>query len=101
MADVPFIISDIAFVCCHGNSAFSLDCLASAVLSNTGSFYYMTVVNYEKSHVKIEHIFVISSPEHKKLKVSYCDRYLSVVRPSAIFFKRHLFLEQWPDLKIT
>ena len=38
----------------------------------------VTVVNYEKLHVKYEHIFVISSPEHEVLKVSYYDRYLSV-----------------------
>ena len=57
MADVPFSISDTAFVVMATVLAVSVDCLASAVLSNTGSFYYIMVVNYEKLHVKLGHIF--------------------------------------------
>ena len=47
---------------------------------------------------------IFSSPEHKVLKVSYCDRSLSVVR-SAFGFRRQLFpsndissLTTWPIL---
>ena len=46
---------------------------------------------------------LISSPEHEMLKVSYCDRSVSVVRPAAstICFKSLLLIHSGPvDLKL-
>ena len=46
---------------------------------------YILYILYHQ-HLKIsrpiEIIFLINSPEHKVLKVSYCDGLLSIVRPS-------------------
>ena len=49
-------------------------------------------------------LFIFSSPEHKVLKVSYCDHPVSgVSRPSCVVnnsFKAHLLLNYWTNFKI-
>ena len=51
-----------------------------------------------------ENYLFFSSPEHKVLKVSYCDHPVSGVRrPSCVVnnsFKAHLLLNYWTNFKI-
>ena len=63
------------------------------------------VKNHQKSLYKVRVFFFFTSPEHKVLMVSFCDRPMSsVCRPSCIihnFFKHLLLLNHWPNLDET
>ena len=94
----------------HFKCTFNLD--QSKILSSGNELNVLTV--REKSFEKIagkgenarsQHFLLLSSPEHKVLMVSFCDRPMSGVRrPSCVvhnFFKHLLLLNQWANLDET